>query len=412
MVKKSRFSDRSIRALKHRAERSEVVDAGRTGLAIRVAAAPSRKKVWQYLYRAQKGGKSTARRLKLGGYPAVSLKDARKRLSDVKREVEHGRDPAEDARAKRVAEKAAKTVAEIVEKYLEDRVRGKQANAVDMNRALDRDVLPVIGHMKIKTVSRRHIVGILDTIRGRGSPVMANRTLGLLSQFFGYAIEREYIETSPTYRVKPSREQPRDRTLTPPEIKTLWAGLEGSGAARSLQLALKFLLVSGQRSGEVMGATWSEFDRDEHLWEMPAERIKTRRPHVVPLTSMALGLLDEIERQSGDVAYLFPSPRANRVYARKVLSTAVRQHLFGLGLEKWVPHDLRRTVNTEMARLGIPQNIIDRVQGRVEPGTGARHYNRYSYLPEKRDALERWAERLTVILSEDRRIVDLATRSA
>ena len=413
MVTKSRFSDRSIKALKHKAERYEVVELGRTGLAVRVAAKPSTKKVWQYLYRARKGGKSTARRLKIGEYPAVGLKDARKRIADAKRDVEHGHDPAEDAKAERVAEKAAKLVSEVVEKYLANRVRKKQTNAADMERVFDRDVIPAIGKMKIKDVRRRHIVGIRDTIRGRGSPIMANRTLGLLSRFFGYAIEYEYVEDSPTYRVKPSKEQPRDRTLAPSEVKTLWDGLEGSDAAVSLQLALKFLLVTGQRSAEVMRATWPEFDRDERLWELAAERVKARRPHVVPLTGVALDLLDEIQAQCDDEVYLFPSPMADQdAYARKALSTAVRRHLGGLGLETWVPHDLRRTVNTEMARLGISQNIVDRVQGRIEPGTGAKHYNRYSYLPEKKDALKKWADRLTVILKKDQKVVDLKERSA
>ena len=81
-------------------------------------------------------------------------------------------------------------------------------------------------------------------------------------------------------------------------------------------------------------------------------------------------------------------------------------------MDPWTPHDLRRTVNTEMGRIGIPQSIIDRVQGRIEPGTGARHYNRYDYLVEKRDALERWAERLTVLIGDDAKIVDLTSRSA
>ncbi len=192
-----------------------------------------------------------------------------------------------------------------------------------------------------------------------------------------------------------------------------WGGLANTDLADRFQLALRFLLITGQRRSEVVMANVAEFDLQERLWELPPGRMKKRRPHVVPLSDLALELLAEIKTKYGDGEFLFPSPRGGeRSYSPKSLSFAVLGLGADLGMDPWIPHDLRRTVNTEMGRIGIPQSIIDRVQGRIEPGTGARHYNRYDYLVEKRDALERWAERLTVLIGDDAKVVDLATRSA
>lgn len=413
MIAKSRFSDRSVKALKHKKQRYEVFEPGRTGLSIRVAAAPSTRKTWHYFYRVMRDGKSVARRMTLGKYPATSLKDTRTKLADAKRDKEHGLDPARTALDIKVEDHNAKTVRVIFEDYMADRVRGKLASASAIEGMFRRDVLPAIGRMKVKDVRRRDISAILVKIRGRNAYTMANRTLGGCSRFFDYAIELEQVEANPTYLLKATSETPRHRVLSPNEIRTFWTGLPDTDVPASLQLALKFLLVTGQRRSEVVAAPRIEFDREERIWEIPPERIKKDRPHVVPLSDMALDLLDQIKKVAGDGEYLFPSPaRPDQPYSPQYLSEVVFDDTEALGLEKWVPHDLRRVVNTEMSRLRIPQTIIDRVQGRIERGTGARHYNRYDHLLEKREALEKWAERLAVLISSDAKIVDLTTRSA
>ena len=122
-------------------------------------------------------------------------------------------------------------------------------------------------------------------------------------------------------------------------------------------------------------------------------------------------MLDQIKAASSDRTYLFPSSRRPEcAFHPKVLSETVLQHndVFGFG-EPFTVHDLRRTANTEMGRLGIPQYIIDRVQGRVDSGTGAKHYNRYDYFAEKKNALEKWSERLTILVSDKPKVVSLNT---
>ena len=126
---------------------------------------------------------------------------------------------------------------------------------------------------------------------------------------------------------------------------------------------------------------------------------------------MALDMLDQIEEAGSGRPYLFPSSRRPEcAFHPKALSEAVLQHndVFGFG-EPFTVHDLRRTANTEMGRLGIPQYIIDRVQSRVDSGVGSRHYNRYDYFAEKKDALEKWSERLIVLVSDKPKVVTLKT---
>ena len=394
MIAKSRFSDRSVKAFKHKKQRDDVIEPGRTGLSIRVAAAPSTLKTWQFLYRVIRDGKSVPRRMPLGKYPATTLKEARRKLADAKRDKEHGKDPARTALNAKAEDHRAKTVNVIFDDYMADRVRGKLASAAAIEGMFRRDILPAIGRMKAKDVRRRDLSAILVKIRGRNAFIMANRTRGECRRFFDYAIELELIEANPTYLLKSTSEVARQRVLSPGEIGAFWNGLPDTDVPTLLQLALKFLALTGQRRSEVLAAPRVEFDREERIWEIPRERIKKDRPHFVPLSDMALDLLDQIKEVAGDVKYLFPSPaRPDRPYSPTYLSDVAFRKTKALGLEPWTVHDLRRTAATEMSRLGISQNIIDRVQGRIERGTGARYYNRYDHLSRPRIRQSRQAGR-------------------
>ena len=302
MVASTKFSSRAIIGMKHRDVRYEVVEPGRTGLSIRVEATPSTRKSWYYLYRGKKNGKSVARRMKLGEHPGTGLQEARRLLNDAAGVKLRGGDPARAvAEAARRAEQEAReseTVATVTERYLEEEVRGKLVGAPATENMSDRDILPVIGEMKVKEVRRGHINEILGNIRGRGAFTMANRTLSACTSFFGYALDKELIEVSPAYMVKRTKELPRNRVLRPDEIGMFWRALGNTDISLRLQLALRFLLITGQRRAEVVEASWAEVDRPERVWEVPASRTKKGRPHIVPLTDMALDMLEQIEKSS------------------------------------------------------------------------------------------------------------------
>jgi integrase len=219
-----------------------------------------------------------------------------------------------------------------------------------MRRLLEKDVLLAWGKRKVQEITRRDVVVLLDKVRDRGAPVTANRLLGRLTRLFNFACERGILEESPCTRLKKTEEQPRERVLTDAELAAFWQGIDDTGIHPGTALALRLILVTGQRPGEVSGMAWGEID--EHWWTIPAERTKNGREHRVPLTTMAHTLLTHAKELSGENAYVFPSPRPqgnSKPLEVRSLSRAIDRKHVQLGIDKFVPHDLRRGVESHAA---------------------------------------------------------------
>lgn len=184
-------------------------------------------------------------------------------------------------------------------------------------------------------------------------------------------------------------ERPGERVLTWGEVRALWQHEALTWPARQ---ACRLLLVTGARVNEIVQAAWAEFDIEAGVWTLPAERSKNHRANLLPIQPLMAALLEELREVWPDSPYLFPSRNAS--YAQTpwgitALSHAVRK----VGLD-WSPRDLRRTFKTLAAGMGIERSILDRIQNHAQQDVASRHYDRHSYLPEKRAALERWASEL------------------
>ena len=264
---------------------------------------------------------------------------------------------------------------------------------------LRREVEPFWGSRKAKDVTRRDIIQLLDDIVERGSPVMANRCLAVIRRMFRFAIQKDILGASPCVEIeKPAKETPRDRVLRPSEIRTFWNGLDGAKMNAGVRLALRFMLVTAQRRGEVGGAPWSEFDLEEGLWEIPAARTKNQRAHRVPLSALAVTLLEEIRDAGEGSEWLFPSRKPGQPIDPQVIYHALRTNLETIGIEQFSPHDLRRTAASHMTELGTPRLVVEKVLNHADTSVAA-VYDRYDYASEKRRALEGWATRLSEIVS-------------
>jgi integrase len=215
------------------------------------------------------------------------------------------------------------TVEKLADLYLEKWAKHKRTRQED-ERQLKKDVVPVLGTLKARDVTRGHIRALLDALVERGAPVAANRLLAVVQRMFALAAEKEIIPSSPCQGLKmPSREEPKDRVLTPEEIRTFWRAMDGlpetivrKGRPRlerrppeephavsdGVRRALKLILVTAQRPGEVAGMTWEEIEGE--WWTIPAARSKNGLSHRVHLSSLALEILGP--RGEG---YVFPSPR-------------------------------------------------------------------------------------------------------
>ncbi len=405
-----RFTDRSIAALKPKAERYEVWEDGRTGLGCRVS--PKGRKSWVYMYRFN--GK--ARRMGLGTYPAIGLAKVRVMHAGAKEILAKGADPGAHQTERKRAERSAETVFDLADEYLEKWARPRKRSAAEDERMLNKDVLPAWGMRKAKDIRRRDVILLLDGIVDRGAPIAANRTLGVVRRMFNFAIARDLLDATPVAMVKaPAKENQRDRVLSADEIRTLWNGLEDAAMSPAIKLVLKLQLVTAQRKGEIIGAALSEFDFEDKAWTIPAERAKNGIAHKVPLSPPAVALIEEARGLAGNSPWLFASPRGDGHIDPKAVNHALWRACLppekrpkaarysrspAIGLTNIVPHDLRRTAASGMTALGINRLVVSKILNHVEKSVTA-IYDRHGYDAEKRHALEAWAAHLEEILSSE-----------
>ncbi|MFI0415138.1 MAG: tyrosine-type recombinase/integrase [Candidatus Thiodiazotropha sp.] len=401
-----KFTDRKIKNLKPKQERYEIWEGN--GLGVRVT--PKGVKSWVFMYRYQ--GK--ARRMTLGRYPKMTVAEAHSEHGKALVSLEKGIDPSEVEVEKRRQDRRAPTVKLLVDEYIEKWAKPRKRSWEKDQSTLDRDVVTEWGRRKAKEITRRDVVILLDKIVERGAPIQANRTLAVIRKMFNFAVSRDIVPSNPCLQVKaPAPEKQRDRVLSTEEIKILWDALdrvgqksEGEGKEVSMSkgtaLALQFQLLTGQRKGEVATAEWDEIDLDGKLWTIPAEKSKNKLPHRVPLSPQAVSLLELVKKESKESIWLFPSPRGKG--KRHILETAIdhaaRLNQEAIGIDHWVPHDLRRTSASMMTSIGISRLVVSRILNHVESGITA-VYDRHSYDNEKRKALEAWSRKLGSILSAE-----------
>ena len=266
--------------------------------------------------------------------------------------------------------------------------------------------------MKLPELSRADIRAVLNAVKGRGATTTVNRTLAALRRALSWAVREDLIEANPAQNIATGIEETsKERALTVAEITTLWHGLDEAKMGHKSRLAIKLLLATGQRPGEVCGAAKSEVDLDAKTWVIPSKRAKNRQTHMVPLSPLAVDLFKAAIALSPESDFVFSSrPRKGVGIEHKApmeahaLSHAMRGSLSELGLKAKpaTPHDLRRTVATHMARLGIPDRFVGRV---LNHGTELRRtitskvYITHDYADEKRETLEAWAIELDRIIA-------------
>jgi integrase len=397
-----KFTDRQIKNLKPRADRYEVFED--RGFGIRVA--PSGRKTFIYFYRMP--GESKKRRLTVGTYPTMSLAEAHRKYAEAREMVAQGVDPGFKTVTERAEERRAPTLLTLADEYLEKWAKPRKRSWREDERILRKDIIPLWGHRKAREITRRDVIQLLDGIIDRGAGIMANRTLAVVRKMFNFAVSRDIVSISPCLAVRaPAPEQRRDRVLTTDEIRSLWHGLEGAKMmAEGTRLALKLQLVTGQRKAEIVSASWDEIDLTDKWWTIPPEKAKNKMAHRVPLSPLALELLQAAKNLAGDSHWVFPSPQTPRHITPEAIDHALRRP----GLEvlgfTFVPHDLRRTAASHMTGMGISRLVVSKILNHTERGVTA-VYDRHSYDREKRQALEAWAHKLIEIIGRCEEIANV-----
>jgi integrase len=402
---RAKFTDKFIKAAKARkGERTDYWDSNVRRLGLRVS--PSGHKSWVLMYRREADG--AKRRYKLGEYPIVSLAEARANALAVLSQVEKGGDPAG---AKQDA-KGEPTVEELAKLYVERYAKANRRSWQEDERRIEQNIIPAIGKHKAHLVTAADLIKLHEAITERGAPVEANRNIELVRRVYSWALGKRKVDHNPAERLELNPERSRDRVLSEDEIKAFWNALEGLELERSTKLVLKLALVTGQRLDEIAGLSFQELDFKREVWTIPGERTKNRLTHTVPLSSLALSLLREAKKGASPEGYMFPSAKDGRL-RRRSISRALLRNSDDLKIKKFTPHDLRRTVASQMAALGIDRIVTGKLLNHAsvdrDTVTGM-IYDRHSYDEEKRRAMERWAGRLLEITegrSRERKVVKL-----
>jgi integrase len=424
-----KLEDLLIKSLKRRAavdgRRLEQRDTIVRGLAIR--ATPSGELTWTFMFRLK--GSRRLRRITLGDYSHMRLGHARAAAKEMLSEVRLGKDPQAKIRERVEAEREPKplTFGDLyrlwLERYAKPNLKAWCAEEGRYQRNLEKSA----GRRPVDELDRKLFANIRDQVASNSGPIESNRTVALINRVLHWSVDAGLIPYNAAARMKKAgKEKARERVLDLVGIRRFWTAVDehdawkptkGMGAmgrpiSRSIRIALKLMLVTAQRRGEIIGAKRTEFhlDGEKPYWVIPGARTKNGITHLVPLTRLAKQLVEDALVCSGRSDYLFASSvgkdgavRADAV--TRAVTRLVHYHNKSRSLDQHLPtispHDLRRTAGTLMAKAGVSTEIRGHVLNHV---TGAKTlrstdvYNVHDYHREKRDALSKLEDALLTII--------------
>ena len=388
---KARLTAASVERLRPPAKgRIEHWDSLLPGFGLRVSETGA--KTWVLMYRIGR----RQRRLTLGKYPALGLAKAREKAREALDQLDHGTDPAAHRRGLQGGSTDAfEGVAGL---FIERYARRHQRIPERTEYLLGKYVTPEWKGRKLESIGRGDVALLVDGIAEAGAPIMANRVLTVIKKLMGWAVARGLLEGNPATGVQaPGKETARDRVLTDTELKAVWQACAGLGYP--FGPLFRLLVLTGQRRDEVARMAWP--DIEDGTWTLRREITKSDRVHAVPLSNLAVETIETVPQIEG-CDLLFPSrngtdrPVSGFGRAKRHIDTTS-------GVGDWRLHDLRRTVASGLARFQTPPHVIEAVLNH-RSGTisgVAAVYNRYSYLDEKRQALEGWARHVAGLAADN-----------
>ena len=414
----------AIKALEPRADAYEIGDPGCPGLRLRVESSGRRSFRWY----TRDGKKRVV--LTIGPWSEraeeghVTLAEARQRLAALKAARDEGRLASESRAAG--SPSGTLTVGEVVKEFIAHLTR-RRKTADQVERALLRDVVPLIGSVPIVVVTPRDVRRVIEHVVKRGSPSSADHLFVHLSALLRFAVGRGEIGVNPAATLDRDalgcETNRRARVLSDEEIATLWNALDRSGLTPTVRVGLRLLLLLGVRTGELLRAEWAEFDLPARVWTVPVEHQKlgrrqkaTAKPWRVPLPDQALAQLERLRVLSEGSAYVMASPSPlhedDQHLTDKALVAGMRKLLTGkrplltFAEPRPTTHDLRRTLRTGLARMRVARDVAERCLNHALPEIEA-VYNTHDYFDERREALARWGAHVESLIKDTSNVVPL-----
>lgn len=393
-----------------------------TGLYFRVTEQQSAFWVLRYSINAKR------REITLGRYgkpPAgLTLSEARLKALETRAQVKEGTDPLAERRRNQLPQ--FHTLNDVAADWLKECGRHLK-NPQIPTRVYKKDIAPFLGELRVDQVSSRDILQAIRAINESGRPSIANDALNYCKQLFNHAIKLGLLANNPaapfTEKDAGGAEKSRTRILSLDEIQTVFQVFDCHTdiMTRENYLAIALLLTLGVRKGELIAAQWNEFDFQEMIWHLPAERTKTGVKINIPISSSIKPIFEELFIRANGSDYVFPSRRASK--RRQYISDDTLNHalakMFGQkvdskkqplpnilgehGIEHFVVHDLRRTCRSLLAEMGVPSHIAERCLNHKIKGVEG-IYDRYDYFDERSNALNLLAEEITAIISLNKKL--------
>lgn len=371
-----RLTETAVAALKLGPDQGDIIvfDDAIPGLGIRLR--KSGLKTWLFQYKLS----GRTRRVTLGPTSAIKAGKARDIAADMYSRVRLGGDPASDRQQQ--VQRSLNTFHWLATQFLASH-KGRPKTLTEVNRHLLQYCAP-LHSTPMDAITRRHIADLLGKLDQNSGPASANRTRSTLSALFSWAMSEGLATANPVIGVTKRQERPRERILNDSELAGVWhaAGDDVYGTI------IKLLILTAQRRGEIAGLTWNEIDLDRGVISLSGTRTKNHRAHTFPITPTTQQLLRGIK---SDTEHLFRFDGWG--YAKRNLDHRS-------GVANWVLHDLRRSVATGMADLGVQPHVVEVVLNHIggfRAGVGG-VYNRSPYEREKREALELWDRHIVQIV--------------
>ena len=352
------------------------------------------KKLWRFRY--QRPATKQRTMIGLGSFPALSLGDARRLRTDYLSLLANGIDP--QTQAEQATEQQQIALDSIFSTVAANWFALKQASvtpdyAKDIWRSLEKDVFPAIGEIPVQEIKARKLVEALEPIKARGALETVRRLVQRINEIMIYAVNTGLIDANPASGIGMAFEKPKKQnmlTLRPEELPNLMRSLAMSNLTVPTRCLLEWQLLTLVRPSEASGARWIEIDINSRLWTIPAERMKAKREHIVPLSPQALDILDIMKPISMHREYIFPGRNDPR---QPMNSQTANAALKRLGYEgKLVAHGLRSIASTALNENGFNPDAIEAALAHSDRNEVRRAYNRSSYLKERIQLMNWWAE--------------------
>lgn len=382
------LTDTKIKQAKVTDKPYKIYDSG--GLYIEVA--PTGSKRWRWRYRWN--GKEKL--LSFGIYPEVPLKLARDRRAAAKELLVSGVDPSQARKEEKVESRAAENsfAAMAEEWYPLYSVPWSEHYKGLVRRRIDEYLIPRLGKRSLSEITPIEIMGILTSLEKRGVIETANRVLGICSQIFRRAVATGKAKSDPCRDLRgalaPAQEKHHAALTTKDGARAVMRALDAYQGSFVVCAAVRFTALTFVRQVELRFATWDEIDWEERMWLIPAERMKMRREHMVPLSRQAIAVLEEMRRVNGTQPYIFTGQGRRR---RPISENTVRCALQSMGFAgEMTAHGFRSMASTLLNEMGWRSDVIERQLAHVDKNKVRSAYNRAEYITERRQMMQAWAD--------------------